>query len=272
MKRWTLDDLPWDQFDPARVDPELVKVAKAAAMVERNGTDYTAYLCNVFHDDPEFQDVAREWGSEEVQHGLALGRWAQMADPEWDFEAAFDRFTAGYRLPIEASESVRGTRSGELVARCIVETGTSSFYSALGEACDEPVLKDICRRIAADEFRHYRLFYTHMKRYLAQEKVSTLRRFAVAFTRVRETEGDDELAYAYWAANDGVGPYNRKRCIAAYTSRAYRSYRPPHVERATAMIFKAIGLKPNGWLSRAANRGVWMMLQKRVRQLERSVA
>lgn len=272
MKHWTLEDLPWDRFDPARVDPELVKVAKAAAMVEHNGSDYTAYLCNVFHDDPEFQAVARVWGDEEIQHGRALGRWATLADPTWDFDAAFQRFTDGYRLPIEATESVRGTRSGELVARCIVETGTSSFYSALGEACEEPVLKDICRRIAADEFRHYRLFYTHMKRYLEREKVSTFRRFAVAFLRVRETEGDDELAYAYWAANDGVGPYDRKRCIDAYTARAYRSYRPPHVERATAMIFKAVGLKPNGWLNRAATRGVWMMLQNRVRRLDKAAA
>lgn len=272
MKHWTLADIPWDRFDPARADPDLVMVAKAASLVERNGSDYTAYLCNVFHDDPVFQQVARDWGAEEVQHGLALGRWARLADPQWDFEAAFTRFTDGYKLPIDSAESVRGTRSGELVARCIVETGTSSFYTALGEATDEPVFKEICRKIAADEFRHYRMFYTHMKRYLDREAVSTLRRFAVAYTRVRETEGDDELAFAYYAANGGAEPYDRQRCIDAYTGRAYRNYRPPHVERATAMVFKAVGLKPNTWLNRLATRGAWMLLQQRVKRLEKQAA
>ena len=50
-------------------------------MVEHNGGDYATYLCNVFHDDPEFQDTANRWAQEEVQHGEALARWAELADP-----------------------------------------------------------------------------------------------------------------------------------------------------------------------------------------------
>ena len=45
------------------------------------------------------------------------------------------------------------------MARCVVESGTSSMYSALRDSTDEPVLKAICHRIAGDEFRHFRLFY-----------------------------------------------------------------------------------------------------------------
>ncbi|MGH7185642.1 MAG: ferritin-like domain-containing protein, partial [Pseudomonadota bacterium] len=159
MKAWTLADIPWHRFDPAKVDPEMVKIVKAAAMVEFNGGDYATYLCNVFHDDVNFQAAARRWAREEIQHGEALGRWAGLADPSFDFETAFRRFAGGFRLPLEATESVRGSRTGELIARCIVEAGTSSYYSALAEASDEPVLKAICRNIAGDEFRHYKLFY-----------------------------------------------------------------------------------------------------------------
>ena len=57
MGQWTLDDIAWDRFDPSRVDPILLKVAKAASLVERNARDYAAYLCSVFSDDPDFQDV-----------------------------------------------------------------------------------------------------------------------------------------------------------------------------------------------------------------------
>src|SRR5690348_15506929 len=169
MGSWTLADIPWDRFDPQEVDPELLRIVKAASLVEQNGADYTRYLCNVFADDAEFQAVARRWGAEEIQHGKALGRWARLADPTFDHAAASARFTAGFRVDVDARASVRGSRAGELVARCIVETGTSSYYTALAEASGEPVLQAICKRIAADEWRHYKLFYTHLKRYLVRE-------------------------------------------------------------------------------------------------------
>ena len=266
-KHWTLDDIPWDRFDPGKVDPDILKIVKAAAMVEYNGGDYATYLCNVFGDDPEFQDVARTWAAEEIQHGLALGRWAEMADPSFDFQAGFKRFVAGYRLPLEARESVRGSRAGELVARCIVEVGTSSYYSALGAATQEPVLRAICRAIAGDEFRHYKLFYTYLKRYLEKERIGRLRRLMVALGRIGESE-DDELAYAYYAANaDPAQPYERKRWSRAYAARAFAHYRRSHVERGIAMTFKAAGLNPQGRLARLASRAAYRFLKSRQRRL-----
>ena len=131
---WRLEDVSWDRFQGDKVDPELLKVIKAASLVEFNGADYATYLCNVFQGDEEFQSAAKAWAEEEVQHGQALARWAELADPDFDFAASFKRFTDGYSIPLEAQSSVRGSRSGELVARCIVEVGTSSYYSALGEA------------------------------------------------------------------------------------------------------------------------------------------
>ncbi len=253
-RHWTLADIPWQQFDSAKVDAEILKVIKAAAMVEHNGGDYGTYLCNVFHDDPEFQAVARNWAGEEIQHGQALAQWAKLADPRFDFEASFKRFSDGYKIATHAKTSIRGSRTGELVARCIVETGTSSYYTALMEAVDEPVLKEICRNIAADEHRHYKLFYEHLRRYLKSEKIGRLRRLAVAIGRMRESE-DDELAYAYFAATEPLDAiYSRKRFSAAYARRAYAFYRPRHVERAVAMALKAAGLSSNGrlhtWLAR----------------------
>src|SRR3546814_13918509 len=81
-------------------------------------------------------------------------------------------------------DSVRGSRNGELVARCVVECGTSSFYSAIRDATDEPVLKAVAARIAADEFRHFKLFYDHLQRYQARRPMGRLRRLFVALTRI----------------------------------------------------------------------------------------
>jgi hypothetical protein len=269
MGSWTLDDIPWARFDGAKVEPELLRIVKAASLVEQNGADYARYLCGVFHDDAAFQDLARRWGAEEAQHGAALGRWAMLADPAFDHAAASARFTAGCRVDLDATKSIRGSRVGELVARCIVETGTSSYYAALAEAAEEPVLRAICQRIAADELRHYKLFYTHLKRYLDAERVGFWRRLAVALRRVGESE-DDELAYAYYAANEGAAPYERRRYARAYARRAYALYRRHHVERGMAMIFKAIGLKPNGRLNRWTVRLAWWGMQRRAAMLARA--
>lgn len=242
MATWTLDDIPWDRFDPAKVDPEILCLAKAAAMVESNGSDYALYLNRVFADDPVFRKAADVWAEEEVQHGRALARWARMADPSFDFEAAFAEFNRGFKLPLDATRSVRGSRAGELVARCIVEVGTSSYYAALADAAEEPVIKAICRRIADDEEHHYKLFYSHMKRYQRKECLSLWQRLKVAFGRIAESS-DDELSYAYYAANLKGEPYDRRRANAEYVRRAYPLYRRRHVEKGMAMIFRAVGFE-----------------------------
>mgnify|MGYP002635383972 CR=1 FL=1 len=248
-KRWTLDDIDWDRFDAAQVDPEMLRIVKAAALVEFNGGTYADYLCNVFSDDHEFQAAARQWASEEVQHGAALARWAHMVDPDFDFDARFKAFTDKITLPVEAESSVRGSRCGELVARCMVEVGTSSYYTALREAAHEPVLQQICHHIAQDEIRHYKLFYKHMQRYVEIDRLGVLRRLWIGISRIGESE-DDELAYAYYAANLlGQQPYDRKACVQAYMNRAYGFYRPHHIERGITLVFRAVGIKPYNRLS-----------------------
>lgn len=254
MTHWTLNDLPWTSFDAAQVDHKWLGVVKAAALVESNAGHYTRYLCNVFADDLKFQALARDWAVEEERHGEALGRWAEMADPKFSYRKAFLRFTNGYHIPVDVTRSVRGSRTGELMARCMVEIGTSSFYTSLHQACAEPLLATICRRIAADELRHYKLFYTCMKTYQEAEGVGRWRRLGVALGRFREAD-DDELAYAWHAANDPAEqPYQRARCNRAYGQAAFSLYRPHIVDRAVAMMFKAAGFAPHGLAGRLTSR------------------
>jgi hypothetical protein len=271
MGSWTLDDIPWQRFDETRLDPDIVRIVKAASLVEYNGAAYAGHLCLVFDDDPNFQDRARQWGEEEVQHGAALARWARLADPDFDFDAAVARFRKGYRIDFHTDRSRRGSRAGEMLARCIVETGTSSYYTALREATEEPVLREICRRIAADEHRHYRLFYKTMRGCQARDRLGFWARLSVALGRLGETE-DDELAYAYYAANEHDTEYDRQRCARAYVSRAFALYRRHHVERGVAMILKALGLTPNGRFGRALGWLSWQAMRWRVARAARNPA
>ncbi|MBV1835764.1 ferritin-like domain-containing protein [Acetobacter estunensis] len=272
MKHWHIDQLDWGSFEPSRVDPDIIAVVKAAAVVERNGVDYAVYLNHVFSDDADFRAAADNWAIEEVQHGDALGRWAMLADPSWDYPAAFERYRSTFHIDLDTTTSVRGSRTGELIARCMVETGTSSFYSALADATDEPLLRQICKLIAADEYRHFKLFYDHMRRYLDREKLSGWARARIALGRITESE-DDELASAYYTTNEPESvPYDRKRCIAGYMSRALMSYRQKHIDRVTGMVFKTIGFKPHSRLHAWAARGVYALIRQRQRSFAKIAA
>ncbi len=265
-KHWQVADLPWDKLDLSKVDPDVLKVVKAAALVEYNARDYTAYLCSVFHDDPKMIEDATYWAIEEVQHGKALGMWAEAVDPSFNHEEAFRLYREKIVINTAAHKSIRGSRAGEMVARCMVETGTSSYYTALGDATEEPVLKQICRNIAGDEHRHYKMFYDNLKRLLKEEKLNKWQRLRVALSRVAETE-DDELAFAYYAANNNDGPYDRKTYNREYVKRAYSYYRPKHIERAVAMIFKASGLKPHTRAFNIATRTLCWYMDNRAKRL-----
>lgn len=267
MKRWTVAGLGWDRLLPERVDPELLATVKTAALVEANSADYVRYLHNVFTDDAAFCAAADVWGIEEAQHGEALGRWAQRIDPEFDFAASLARFRAGYSLPLAATASVRGSRAGELLARCVVESGTCSFYSALRDSTTEPVLREICHHIAQDEAGHYRLFQTHLARYLVVEPMSLWSRLTIAWGRVSETS-DDELAYAYYSANVANTPYQRIACANAYSRRALARYQRQHVRGAAHMILAAMAVRPGRWMDWAV-ASIWHLLQWRLQRLRR---
>ncbi|MBK1665653.1 rubrerythrin family protein [Rhodospirillum rubrum] len=264
MSNWTPDDIDWSAFSADRVDSDLLKIAKAAALTESNGALYGLYLSRVFHDEPAFQEKTAVWAAEEVQHGEVLGRWASLADPTFDYADALGRFRAGYTIETEVEGSVRGSKTSEMVARCIVEAGTSSFYTALKDASREPVFSDICRRIAADEFRHYKLFLDTLDILLAREGAGVVRRLMVALGRIRETE-DDELSFAYHCANYPDRPYVRETAYKDYAARAFGAYQKVHAQRAAAMVLKAAGLSSQGRLGQLAGSLLWVYMRGKLR-------
>ena len=268
MKHWRIEQVAWDRFDRARVDPAIVPLVKAAAMVERNGTDYAIYLNNVFSDDPDFRRAADNWAVEEVQHGDALGRWAMLADPAWDYEAAFARYKAGYQLPLDAEASVRGSRTGELIARCMVETGTSSYYTALGRG-DRGA--GAAAGLPPDRGRRVSAFQAVLRPYapLSGARAASACSAACAspLGRISESE-DDELAFAYHCGNEPEGmPYDARALHRRRTwARAMAFYRFRHIERGMGMVFKSVGLPPRGRLSGLSAKAAWRMMQWRQRR------
>ena len=269
-KGWRPDEIGWEKFDASKVEPWMLTAIKAAALVEFNAPDYVTYLKRIFKDSgPDTLAAIEEWGREESQHGKTLGRWAEMADPGFKLDETFARFHMGYRPAHFAQPhdvSVRGSRRGEMVARCVVESGTSSYYSAIKDITDEPALKEIAGRIAADEFRHYKLFLQMLHKQDERE-LSVWKKLFIAAGRITESN-DDEICYAYYCATvladrEAAAPYVR----AAYSKAGYntmlRVYRRRHIGKLTQMVAKAVGVNPQGLLTKLAEALVWTMLRVR---------
>ena len=272
MPYWSLDDIPWHAFEASKLRPEHVALVRAACLVEHNSDDYADYLSNVFADDPEFQNAMINWAKEEVQHGMALRRWAELADQHFDFGLSFDLFTKNHHVPVDAKESVRGSHCGELIARCVVESGTSIYYTAIKENSEEPVLKAICAKIAADEYRHYQLFYRYLKEYQKRDKIGLLRRVAIAIERVAEIS-DNELACAFFSSQqrDKNGSYDQEEFANRYLACVSMLYDQSHIARMTAMVMKAVGLRPNGRLGYLATNIGWRIWRAHAKRVSRYI-
>ena len=100
MGGWTLEDIDWKAFQKNKVDTSLVKIVRAASMVEYRSGDYVLYLKKIFSDDKKFINLIEKWGYEEKLHGKALAKWLSLADPNFNFNKSYDEFYKNYSIDI----------------------------------------------------------------------------------------------------------------------------------------------------------------------------
>src|SRR6185503_17313141 len=168
------------------------------------------------------------------------------------------------------------SRRGEMIARCVVESGTSSLYSAIRDATDEPVLKEVAGRIAADEFRHYKLFYEMLLEEDSEPDLPTWRKIWVAMTRINESD-DDELSFAYYCGNvaadqEKIMPYRRTEYSRAHHAKCLTLYRRHHIDKMVKMVLKPAGVNPSGTVGSWASAAVWRVLRLRAGGLQKAAA
>ena len=255
----------------AKSIPRSCASSRRRAWSSRMARDYAEYLCGVF---PTIRS-SRTWRGAGAPKKSGTARRSAagrcLADPGFDHGAAAARFTAGFRVDVDATRSSARLRAGELVARCIVETGTSSYYTALVEAAEEPVLKiDLPahrRRRAAP----LQALLQHMQRYLAMERSEPLAAASASRSGASPSRGR-RARLCLLRRQRRREPYDRRRCARPMRAAPCGVYRWHHVERAIAMVFKAAGLRPHGRFNMFAAHLAWWGMQKRAARLERNAA
>ncbi|SAL62618.1 ferritin-like domain-containing protein [Caballeronia telluris] len=190
---WRIEDIDLSRIDRHKAvsNEHLLLLLCACSFIE-SGTDlYTSNLSKYFNDDPEISAwLNNEWEPEEMQHGRALKTYIHHVWPEFDWDTAFKNFFAEYSLTC-SMEDFEKKRALEMVARCVVETGTATLYRAINECSDEPVLKQITDNIRTDEVRHYKHFFRFFKKYNKIEGNGRMAVLGALMRRVLELKNED---------------------------------------------------------------------------------
>jgi len=216
---WRIEDIDLTRIDRQRAasNEDLLLILCAASFIESGSDLYTSNLTAYFEGDPEVSAwLNSQWEPEEMQHGRALKAYIHHVWPEFDWDTAFHNFFEEYSKTCSV-EAFEKTRALEMVARCVVETGTATLYRAINECSDEPVLKEITDHIRTDEVRHYKHFFKYFKKYNTIEGNGRFAVLGALMRRVMEIKSEDsEIALRHVFAIRYPGrvhdtAYNRQR-------------------------------------------------------------
>ena len=245
---WTLADIEWNHIDHAlaRNNPLTYFAVAAASFVETAADLYTANLVKHFPDARVQQWLQNHWQPEELQHGLALRTYLATVWPELAWEDHYRRFLEEYSQ-LCIMEELESSRALEMVARCVVETGTSSFYATIQHCNDEPVLKYLAGLIRQDEVSHYNHFRHFFEEYQKEERIGRVGVARSLYKRLTKVESEDAyigIKYA-WLMRHPDEPFSRE--IFERINRDVRDVMAGHYPYRSAlrMFLQPIGLNRN---------------------------
>lgn len=200
---WTLGWIDFSRIQHGMVhdNDDLFYLLVSASFVETGSDTYTRNLVEHFDAHPQIADwLQHEWEPEEMQHGRALRTYVQAVWPEFDWDTAYAAFFDEYSR-LCTTENLEDDRALELVARCVVETGTAIYYQTLRDLTAESVLADLAERIRIDEVQHYKHFYRYFKQLNAERDLSRGSILGALKRRLDELRtSDSEIALRHvWA-------------------------------------------------------------------------
>ena len=214
MKKWDYKtDIDYDAIDATKVKENhfLFYLLTIASYIEITSEIYAKNLSEYYSDNPEaLQWLNNTWEQEEVQHGKALKSYVAHVWPDYSWEKGYARFLELY-LPLCEVSAFQPTKASEMIARMIVETGTSTAYRSFEDYANslgEPVLAGLCHQIYKDEVNHYSYFNRYFSYYNKDEKLGRKDIFKVIASRLKDVSNEDvELAFQSIYETDNKTPF-----------------------------------------------------------------
>ena len=155
--RWRLEaDVPWHEFDAARLSDEQAHTIKMNAITEWAALPATEMFLRDNAADSDFSAFMSVWFYEEQRHSLVLIEYLKrfrpaLAPTEAELHAVRFRFDPA--PPLET-----------LMLHFCGEVRLNHWYRRAAEWHTEPVIKAIYRLMSQDEARHGGAYRQYMKR------------------------------------------------------------------------------------------------------------
>lgn len=132
-----------------------------------------------------------------------------------------------------------------MVARCVVETCTATFYEALATQTTEPVLQGIALNIRSEEINHYKNFYHFFNKITSDHPVSRPRILLAILNRLIKARNDDsECALWHVYCHDNANKYEPNKAefkkIYSMLSKTLKSHYP--IAAGIKMLMKPLKL------------------------------
>lgn len=157
--RWNMEtDIPWDQFDGARLTLEQAQTIKMNAITEWSALPATEMFLRDNRADSDFCAFMSIWFFEEQKHSLVLIEYLRRFYPELvPTEEELDkvRFEFDPAPPLET-----------LMLHFCGEIRLNHWYRCASDWHTEPVIKQIYKIISQDEARHGGAYLRYMKKAL----------------------------------------------------------------------------------------------------------
>jgi hypothetical protein len=155
--RWSLaDDVPWREFDAARLSDEQATTVKMNAITEWAALPATEMFLRDNLDDSDFCAFMSVWFFEEQKHALVLMEYLRRFRPE--LEPTEDELHA-IRFHFDPAPALE-----TLMLHFCGEVRLNHWYRRASEWHSEPVIKKIYDIISRDEARHAGAYLQYMKR------------------------------------------------------------------------------------------------------------
>lgn len=205
-------DIDYNSINIQKVEENrfLFYLLTIASFIEITADTYAENLSEYYTDNKEaLLWLNGTWRAEEVQHGKALKAYVLHVWPEFAWQRAYERFLELY-LPLCNTDSFQSSKGLEMVARMIVETGTSTMYRSFesyAKSFDEPVLAELTHNIYKDEVNHYGYFDRYFKHYNQMENLGRKDILNVIIQRLKDASSEDiEMGFqsVYEIENGGM--------------------------------------------------------------------
>jgi hypothetical protein len=159
--RWNMDtDIPWDQFDDAKLSDEQARTVKMNAITEWAALPATEMFLRDNRGDSDFSAFMSVWFFEEQKHSLVLMEYLKRFRPEL---APTEDELHAVRFEFDPAPALE-----TLMLHFCGEIRLNHWYRRASEWHTEPVIKHIYTTLAQDEARHGGAYLRYMKRALAR--------------------------------------------------------------------------------------------------------